>query len=52
MIKWDEIKGKIDKKAVYMTIGLLLMSWTAFPIIYFMLVKKHKKEVKKDKNVG
>jgi preprotein translocase subunit YajC len=52
MIKWDEITEKIDRKAVYQTVCLLLMSWTAFPIIYFMLVKKHKKEVKKDEDMG
>jgi len=40
-----KIKGKIDKKAVGTTICLLLMSWAAFPIIYFMLVKRYKEEV-------
>jgi len=42
----EKIKGKIDKKAVGTTICLLLMSWAAFPIIYFMLVKRYKEEVK------
>jgi preprotein translocase subunit YajC len=48
---WDSIKGKVDKKAAGLTIGLLLMSWLAFPIIYYMIVRS-KKEVKKDENMG
>jgi hypothetical protein len=47
----DKIKGKVDKQAAITTIGLLLMSWLAFPIIYYMIVKA-KKEKKKDENVG
>jgi len=42
----EKINGKVDKKAVGTTICLLLMSWAAFPIIYFMLVKRYKEEVK------
>lgn len=51
----DEIKGKVDKKAFYITIGLLLMSWAAFPLIYYLLVKRYKtkeKEVKEDEDMG
>lgn len=48
----DTIKGKVDKKAVGTTICLLLMSWLAFPIIYYMIVRSKKKEVKKNENMG
>ncbi len=46
---------KFDKKAFGIAVGFMVMSWIALPIVYYLLVKKHKqeKEVKKDvKNVG
>jgi len=48
----DKIKGKVDKKALYQTIGLLLISWLAFPAIYYLIVNKNKKKVKENENVG
>lgn len=47
----DTIKEKVDTKAAVATVGLLLMSWLAFPIIYYMIVRS-KKKVKKDENMG
>jgi hypothetical protein len=47
----EKIKGKVDTKAVGLTVTLLLMSWLAFPIIYYMVVRS-KKEVKKEKWYG
>jgi hypothetical protein len=46
----ESIKGlgsKLDKKALGMAVALMLMSWGALPVIYFLLVRK-KKEVKKE----
>lgn len=48
----EKIKGKVDKKAAYQTIGILLMSWLAFPVIYYLIVKKNKEEKKKNENMG
>jgi len=50
----ERIKGKVDKKALYTTICLLLMSWAAFPIIYLLLKRAYKeeREVKKDESMG
>lgn len=42
---------KWDKKAFAQAVGLMLMSWAALPIVYWLLVKKHKKEVKKNESI-
>jgi hypothetical protein len=47
------IKGagsKIDKKALGMAVALMLMSWAALPIVYYLLVRKKRpmKEVKEE----
>ena len=49
----DKLKGKlgkVDKGALGMAIALMLMSWAALPIIYFLLVRKKRRgeEVVKD----
>jgi hypothetical protein len=39
----DKLKGlgnKLDKKALGMAVGLMLMSWAALPIIYYLIVRK------------
>ena len=35
--------GKLDKKALGMAVGLMLISWAALPIVYFLLVRKKKR---------
>ena len=45
----ESIKGlgsKLDKGALVKAVALMLMSWAALPIIYYLLVRK--KEVIKD----
>lgn len=39
---------KLDKKAACQTVALLALSWAAFPFIYYLLIKRNKKEVKED----
>lgn len=42
----DEIKGlsgKIDKKALIEAVGLMLLSWAALPIVYWLIMHKNKK---------
>jgi hypothetical protein len=39
----DKLKDKfvkIDKKALGASIGLMLISWAALPIIYWLIVRK------------
>lgn len=43
-----EGKMMVDKKAVGQTVALLLLSWAAFPFIYYLLVKRNKKEEKEN----
>jgi hypothetical protein len=42
--------GKLDKKALAMSVGLMVMSWAALPIIYLLIVRKKKpmEEVKEE----
>ena len=44
--------GKLNKKALVASVGLMLMSWAALPIIYWLIVRKKKavEEVKEDAN--
>jgi hypothetical protein len=48
----ESIKGvgsKLDKKALGMAVALMLMSWTALPLVYYLLIRRKKdngKEVK------
>lgn len=35
---------KIDKKAAAGAIGLLMLSWAAFPFLYLLLVKRGKEK--------
>jgi hypothetical protein len=49
----ESIKGagkRLDKKALGMAVALMLMSWAALPIVYFLLVRKKRpaKEVKEE----
>ena len=48
-MKIKEIAEKIDKKALVGAVGVMLMSWSALPIVYWLIVQK-KKKVKKDDN--
>lgn len=48
-MKIKEIAEKIDKKALAGAVGVMLMSWSALPIVYWLIVQK-KKKVKKDDN--
>ena len=49
----DKLKdklGKVDKKALAASVGLMLISWAALPIIYWLIVRKKKpmEEVKEN----
>lgn len=44
-MKISEIVGKIDKKALTEAVGLMLLSWGALPIVYWLILRK-----KGDKN--
>lgn len=35
---------KIDHKALVGAVGLMLMSWAALPVVYWLLVRKKKEE--------
>ena len=39
---------KIDKKVLAKAVGIMCLSWAALPIIYYLLIKREKKEVKED----
>lgn len=39
-MKVNEIAGKVDKKALAGAVGLMLISWAALPIVYWLIVKK------------
>jgi len=41
-IKIKSITEKIDKKALAGAIGLMLMSWTALPVVYWLILKTRK----------
>lgn len=43
-----EIPGNIDKTALASAIGLMMMSWAALPIVYWLIVRK--KGDKKEEN--
>lgn len=46
----DKIKvltGKIDKAALSAAVGVMLLSWGALPIVYWLIIRK--REDKKDK---
>ena len=47
-MKLKEIAEKIDKKSFAGAIGIMLLSWAALPIVYWLIVRK-KKEKKNDK---
>jgi hypothetical protein len=40
--KLRDSMGKLDKKALVMAVGVMLLSWTALPIVYFLIVRKKK----------
>lgn len=46
-MKIKEFSEKIDKNALAGAIGLMLMSWAALPIVYWLILRKKEK---KDKN--
>lgn len=57
--KLKEKVGKLDKKALAMACGLMIISWAALPIVYLLIVRKKKamkevkpKEEEKDGNMG
>ena len=39
-MKMSERFGKIDKKALASAVGLMLLSWGALPIVYWLIVRK------------
>lgn len=43
--------GKVDKPALGMAVGLMVMSWAALPIVYFLLVRKKRRENETKKSV-
>lgn len=47
-MKLKEVAEKIDKKALAAAVGLMLMSWAALPIVYWLIIRK--KEQKEKKN--
>ena len=49
-IKGKEVK--IDKEALTKAVGVMLLSWAALPIVYYLIVRKKKDmEEVKDENV-
>jgi hypothetical protein len=48
--KLKEITGKLDKKAFAGAVGLMLMSWAALPIVYWLIHRLNKKGGKMKKN--
>ena len=42
-LKVKTISGKIDKKALAGAIGIMVISWGALPIVYWLIVKTQKK---------
>lgn len=46
-----KIAAEIDKKALCEAVGLMLMSWAALPVVYWLIVRKKQKgeEKKNDK---
>ena len=38
---------KVDKKALVASVGVMLMSWAALPVVYYLIVRR-KKEEKED----
>ena len=54
MTRLKGLPAKIDKAALMKAIGLMLMSWAALPIIYYLLVRKKKpmEEVMKDEEMA
>ena len=56
---WNKLKdkfGKVNKKALGASIGLMLISWAALPIIYWLIVRKNtptkEEKIEKDENMG
>jgi hypothetical protein len=47
-VKLKEITEKLDKKALTGAVGLMLMSWAALPIVYWLIFRLNKKGDKKD----
>ena len=46
---WEKLKekaGKLDKKALSEAVVLMILSWAALPIVYFLLVRSKRKGVK------
>jgi hypothetical protein len=46
--KIKEIAEKVDKKALAGAVGLMLMSWTALPIVYWLILRLNRKGDKKN----
>ena len=47
-----ESAGKIDWSVMGKAIGLMLLSWGALPIIYFMLLRRKKEKWQKKTEVS
>ena len=43
-LPWD----RLDKKILAKAVGIVLLGWLALPIVYYMLLKRKKGEVKED----
>ena len=43
-MKIEETIGKIDKKALAGAIGIMVISWAALPIVYWLIIHQEKKK--------
>lgn len=44
----NEITEKIDKKALAYAIGIMMLSWAALPIVYWLIITRKKEEEKNE----
>jgi hypothetical protein len=48
-MKIKEFAEKIDKNALAGAVGLMLMSWAALPIVYWLIIRKKEAKSKNGK---
>jgi hypothetical protein len=46
--KIKDLTGKIDRKALAGAVGLMLLSWGALPIVYWLILRKKGDKNKKE----